>query len=322
MNRLIKTFWGMFFLVLLMTTTVNVQASGTTKEIVFHDNNGRIINTVRAVEGKVKLPSVENPTGCTFLGWSGTSGQHKSPEYLAGEMIRVTGRKHLYAVIFQRKKEKDIPAWELPVLDTAKYSEVIFVGDSRTVGLQTTLEKQCSKKKLKNVSFVCLSGQGLRWFRSRGVDQLNKIIRNERKTSGGNRKIAVIFNLGVNDIRHWDETSTDCCQVIYNYLTYMNKISSDLEKKGCKLFYMSINPINGSMSKVKELRREWELLTFNKSLKDGLNSKWQYIDVFDRLINNGYSTVKANSDIDDGTHYTARTYKRIYKYCIERINRS
>lgn len=322
MKKFMKILQGVLFLVLIMTAVVNVQASGKTKEVVLHDNNGRVLQISKAADGKFTLSSVENPEGYTFLGWCDVSGQHTSPKYLAGETIRVTGRKHLYAVMFQRKKEKNIPASELPILNTKKYSEVIFVGDSRTVGMQKTLQEQCGRKQLNNVSFVCKSGQGLKWFRSEGIQQLNKIIEREKKSSGKNKKIAVVFNLGINDIRHRNNMDPDSCQVIYNYLTYMNKLSSKLEKQGCILFYMSVNPINASMSKTKELRREWELLIFNKSLKEGLNSTWNYIDVFERLINKGYSSVRESSERDDGIHYSAQTYKRIYKYCIEKINRS
>ena len=39
-------------------------------------------------------------------------------------------------------------------------------------------------------------------------------------------------------------------------------------------------------------------------------------------MKNGYSTYNAfKENIDDGVHYSGRTYKRIYKYCLNIIKR-
>ena len=52
------------------------------------------------------------------------------------------------------------------------------------------------------------------------------------------------------------------------------------------------------------------------------------IDLYERqskiiiyyLMKNGYSTYNAfKGNIDDGVHYSTRTYKRIYKYCLKSI---
>ena len=38
------------------------------------------------------------------------------------------------------------------------------------------------------------------------------------------------------------------------------------------------------------------------------------------LMKNGYSTYNEfKGNIDDGVHYSTRTYKRIYKYCMNAI---
>ena len=44
---------------------------------------------------------------------------------------------------------------------------------------------------------------------------------------------AVIFNLGVNDPGN-----------MYDYISYYQEIAESLQKKNCKLFFMSVNPVN------------------------------------------------------------------------------
>ena len=52
----------------------------------------------------------------------------------------------------------------------------------------------------------------------------------------GTLPIAVVFNLGVNDMAN-----------VSNYVSYMTDIASTLKSKNCKLFYMSVNPLNSTM---------------------------------------------------------------------------
>lgn len=70
------------------------------------------------------------------------------------------------------------------------------------------------------------------WFRDTGYAQLIE----EIDKTEGSKPIAVIFNLGVNDLGNAG-----------NYVSYMTNIASTLKSKNCKLFYMSVNPINSTM---------------------------------------------------------------------------
>ena len=115
-----------------------------------------------------------------------------------------------------------------------KYSKVIFVGDSRTAGMKATLNKQVSSSVTSDVSFIAKAGQGLSWFQSTGYTQLI----NEINKTKGSKPIAVVFNLGINDMAN-----------ISNYISYMSDIASTLKSKNCKLFYMSVNSINSVMIK-------------------------------------------------------------------------
>lgn len=130
--------------------------------------NGSVWKTVTlGKDGYLKLPSASNATGYTFMGWSKTrrTGSATSPDYEAGELVKISKTTTLYATVFNRTMEKDISSANMskPAIGM-KYSKVIFVGDSRTAGMKATLNKQVSSSVTSDVSFIAKAGQGLSWF--------------------------------------------------------------------------------------------------------------------------------------------------------------
>ena len=131
----------------------------------------------------------------------------------------------------------------------------------------------------------------------------------------GSRPIAVIFNLGVNDMANAS-----------NYVSYMTNIAPTLKKKNCKLFYMSVNPINSTMitKAGRGARTEAQVREFNSKIHSGLSVYYKFIDTYSVLMKKGYGTnasyVGVDRDSDDGLHYTTKTYKRIYYYCVTYLN--
>ena len=272
--------------------------------------NGTVWKTVTLGKGGyLKLPSVSNAEGYTFMGWSKTrrTGSSTDPDYEAGELLRISKNTNLYATVFNRALEKDISSDEMahPAIGMM-YSKVIFVGDSRTAGIQATLKKQMSSSVTNGVSFVANPGKGLSWFRDTGYAQLIE----EIDKTEGSKPIAVIFNLGVNDLGNAG-----------NYVSYMTNIASTLKSKNCKLFYMSVNPINSIMitKAGRGARTEAQVREFNSKIRSGLSLYYKYIDMYSVLMKKGYGTnarYDGVDDGDDGLHYTTKTFKRIYYYCI------
>ena len=127
--------------------------------------------------------------------------------------------------------------------------------------------------------------------------------------------MAVVFNLGVNDMANAS-----------NYVSYMTNIASTLKSKNCKLFYMSVNPINSVMitKAGKGARTEAQVREFNSKIHSGLSLNYKYIDTYSVLMKKGYGTNSSYSGTDaasdDGLHYTTKTFKRIYYYCITYLN--
>ena len=93
--------------------------------------------------------------------------------------------------------------------------------------------------------------------------------------------------------------------------------------KNCKLFFMSVNPVNYATRNLygKAARREETVRYFNSTVSSGLSGTYTYIDAYSYLMANGFGMDNGGSGVDmgkdDGLHYTTKTYKRIFKYCLD-----
>lgn len=283
--------------------------------------NGTLWRTETLAQGtSYELPSVGNASGYTFMGWSSkeyleqnVNYRSTNPEYESEDSITVDADLELYAVVFNHATEMDIPEVELPQVDFYKYKQVIFVGDSRTEYMQNALEK-LGGSATTNVKFVCEAGKGLSWLQSTGFSELYSLVQNDTN-SLLSRKTAVIFNFGVNDLKKYKE-----------YVAYYNFIEPSLTNKGCELYFMSVNPVNRKMlaNAGKSDRSEAAVRSFNTYMKENLSSSYTYIDMYSYLKATGYSFNSDHSGvggIDDGLHYTAKTYKRIFAKCLTSLKR-
>ena len=123
------------------------------------------------------------------------------------------------------------------------------------------------------------------------------------------KPVAVIFNLGVNDLIHKNRESISYDSVASDYASYMNGLSRKLTARNCELFYMSVNPCNTAM---KSTRKESEIRGFNNRLRQRLNGNFTWINSYSYLMRCGYTTrCEFRGYTDDGVHYSMRTYKRI-----------
>lgn len=292
-----------------------------TAKIVLHYVNGNVFSTTTLAEGaSYTLPCVKNAQGYTFMGWSDRPNQSTNPLYEPEMKVTAKGTMNLYAVVFKRSNEENIPASGLPQMDIFKYKRVVFVGDSRTVFMKNALKSEGAQSGIdvtNGIEFICEVGKGLDWFKTTGYQQLFNIVKND-SNSFLSKPTAVIFNLGVNDL-------SNCS----SYVLYLNSIAPLLESKGCKLYYMSVNPVNRSMLKVngKKDRSEAELRNFNSTIRTALAGSYKFIDTYSFLKSTGYGFDNGNGSvgstgIDDGLHYTSSTYKRIYKYCMNVLKTS
>lgn len=302
------------------TVTQNVSFYAVQSEevaITLHYNTGAVYKILYIGEGnKFSLPGMTTSPPYTMMGWSTSPNQTVSPQYEVGEVIQVTQSMHLYAVTFNRNNEEEITADTLAQVDLRRYKQVIFVGDSRTHRMENTLSLQFGAQLTQGVTFISQEGGGLEWLQESGYTQIMQAV-GEGSVSILDKPTAIIFNLGVNDLAS-----------VSSYVSYMKQMGSELKAKGCKLYYMSVNPVNNKLIQIsgKPPRSESSVRNFNTSIKSQLctSGLYTYIDTYSYLMKTGYgtdaSTTGADIGIDDGLHYTSKTYKRIYQQCIKTLN--
>lgn len=262
---------------------------------------------------KICLPTLLNASGKTMMGWSPSRNKRTNAEYQPGEYITVDKTIKLYAVVFDRRYEEnltreDLLRWNSVLLgEYGKYDKIIFVGDSRMYHTQLLLHNQYGIDSLEGTEILCKSGSGLSWLKSTAYPELKKRI--EGRT-------AVIFNHGVNDTYN-----------ISGYVSFMNEIGPELKEMGCDLYYMSVNPVNSkNILAHRQLNtiHEADIINFNTSIQSKVcgNGLYNYIDCYGYLVRNGYGTDSGyglDTGVDDGLHYSTKTYKRILDYALRSI---
>lgn len=139
------------------------------------------------------------------------------------------------------------------VVTKPKYTEYLFVGDSRTVGLD-----------------ACVSGISSKAKDGAKVDYLQSILSDVTKT----RKKNVIFNFGVNDLGN-----------INKYITVYKSLPKDFIKNN-NVIIMSVNPTDGS----KYGSWNTDIDKFNAKMKKNLPSGVKYLDTNSTLKKEGFST--------------------------------
>ena len=259
--------------------------------------SGTYWKTINNKSGMETFPILGTTDGM-YLGWSREKGKHTlySSDFKGGNKIPGNSGSY-YPVKFLTSMDK------APSILRPKYDHVYLVGDSRTVGMQKALEG----KKPSNVNFIAKRGEGLNWLKDSAY---NTLIKSVSRCSKKETK-AVVFNFGVNDLAN-----------SVNYIQYLNKIAPTLRKYNCKLYYMSVNPVNSAMC---SYRSEKNVAKFNYNIRyklcSGKDAYYKYIDCCSYLQHNGWISRDKVGGGYDGLHYSHNTYLRIYDYCIKNINK-
>ncbi len=157
---------------------------------------------------------------------------------------------------------------------SSNVSKLIFVGDSRTVGMSVAVSS--------NDVWSAKSSMGLDWMKSTGIPNI------EGQISSGS---GVIILMGVNDLYQPS-----------NYVSYINSKVDKWTNAGAKVYFVSVMPTAGSYENLNT-----EIDAFNNNLKTNLSKKVKFIDANSYLKSNGFTTT-------DGLHYTNDTYKKVYNY--------
>ena len=167
----------------------------------------------------------------------------------------------------------------------------ILVGDSRTVHMYAHFTGDWAGSDYSSGGvhvvdddiFISESGEGLAWMKSIGIPEATKYMEDGT---------ALIILMGVNDLYNLNE-----------YIDYINTNYSDWTSKGVTVYFVSVNPCDGSYASV--LNNHIDI--FNAGMKKALSSDIRYIDTYNNLIKTGFNS-------PDGLHYNKETSKKIYNY--------
>lgn len=153
---------------------------------------------------------------------------------------------------------------------------MVFIGDSRTVGMKSAVQDSDSSWSAKVSS-------GLAWMKSTGVTQIESKIK---------ENTVVFILMGINDMTYVPASS---------YTSYINEKATQWKAKGAVTCFVSINPLGSSY--VGTLSNT-AIQKYNQEIRSGLSANVKYVDTYSQLIGSVKST--------DGLHYTADTYKQLY----------
>jgi len=163
--------------------------------------------------------------------------------------------------------------------------KVIFIGDSRTVGMHAAVGEPANTVWSAKVSM------GYDWMVSTGVPNI------EGKVSSGSK---IVILMGVNDFGYNNRAQ--------KYANYINTKAAEWAKKGAKTYYCSVNPVIDS--KTSKYVKNKGIQEFNKAIKPLLKGV-TYIDTYNKIVNNFGSA--------DGLHYDKTTYVTIYNFILSKI---
>ena len=107
-------------------------------------------------------------------------------------------------------------------------------------------------------------------------------------------------------------------------ITKIHAIKSTLGKALAYIENPDVNPVNRLMlsNAGRADRSEAAVRSFNQYMKANLSSAYTYIDMYSYLKSTGYSFASdhyGTGTVDDGLHYTTRTYKRIFAKCMDSL---
>ncbi|MBD5504920.1 MAG: SH3 domain-containing protein [Lachnospiraceae bacterium] len=162
-----------------------------------------------------------------------------------------------------------------PVTEVKNVAGVIFVGDSRFVQMQASVEAN-------SCTWIAESSKGYTWFEEKAIPRIDGCV-------GSGSKI--LINLGVNDTRN-----------VQKYITLVNAKAAEWTALGATVYYASVNPVWENPYVTEEL-----VENFNTQMLSGLSSDVHWIDSHSYLTSVGYRLV-------DGLHYSTETYQTLYAY--------
>lgn len=161
--------------------------------------------------------------------------------------------------------------------DVKTNKKVLFVGDSRTVGMCNAV----------NINGDCIAevGKGYKWLSNTASKKVKS------KVSKKNSYNVVVFSLGVNDLGN-----------VSKYIQFYNELSI---KNNPKIVVTSVTQVLDDKARASGYKvTNQQVITFNEKLKNGLNKNIKFCDI--------YTSTYGKLTGKDGLHYDIKSYELIY----------
>lgn len=182
-----------------------------------------------------------------------------------------------------RSGGRAVPLLQYSQFDSSKNLEgkpvVIFIGDSRTVQMQTYVG---SNQDI----WSCKVSMAYDWMVKTGVPAIENSV---------NSNTGVCFLMGINDMSYRKAS---------DYSNYINQCAQRWSAKGACTYFVSVNPVGSPGSGRYQSITNDKIQKWNQEVRNGLSSNVGYIDTYSVIISN-YNTV-------DGLHYDKNTSLAIY----------
>ena len=177
-------------------------------------------------------------------------------------------------------QQADEPCTQAGETETSDSHFLIWVGDSRTVGMERAMkDDDC---------YIGASGEGYYWFSTEGLPLMKKAIQQHPDAP-------VIFNLGVNDHENLDL-----------YLALYRSLFD--EYPDTHFYFLSVNPIDPE--RCSAITNE-EITDFNEHMKT-LFPDTYYIDSYTWMMANEIETI-------DGIHYSKEDYHALHDFTLSQL---
>ena len=196
----------------------------------------------------------------------------------SAQMQQEEQSEQIESIFAMTESEKKEP--EVQTVIQYRESQLCLIGDSRTYGIQTSVETEAS--------IIAKSSMGLNWFKETAAPKFAEI--------SDDIRVCIVL-LGINDIFHADE-----------YVETLNQFALEYPDK--KMVYVNLGPVDPSLyTGIPNSSLE----KFNKTLEDGLSDRWQVLDLYGYLTETGFESY-------DGLHYGTSESKRIFEWIVSQVS--
>lgn len=181
-------------------------------------------------------------------------------------------------------------------------TDTIFIGDSRTVGLQQALLSfsgvTSDNFDNRQVFFFAQTGASFNYFNNVAVSKVNTTLKNNNNTN-----FKIIFNFGVNDVGSSEATAKNAAET---YASRLNALASG-DWAGQQIIVESVGAVIDGKSNASNAA----INKFNETMQAKLNSEIKFVNVTSDMLSSDGKSLNGGYNSSDGLHYDAGTYVKL-----------